>query len=122
MILRVFLSRQTFLTINLYRYHTVAPVAEQQIVPTSDSTLINGQGRYPGGPATPLAVINVLPNKRYRFRLISISCDPNFTFSIDGHPLVSLPILFSFDAANLLMLFPDNHRSRFRECATTRRR
>ena len=24
---------------------------------------------------------------RYRFRLVSISCDPNYTFSIDGHPL-----------------------------------
>ena len=22
---------------------------------------------------------------RYRFRLVSISCDPNHTFSIDGH-------------------------------------
>jgi FtsP/CotA-like multicopper oxidase with cupredoxin domain len=22
---------------------------------------------------------------RYRLRLVSISCDPNFTFSIDGH-------------------------------------
>ena len=23
----------------------------------------------------------------YRFRLVSVSCDPNFTFSIDGHSL-----------------------------------
>lgn len=23
----------------------------------------------------------------YRFRLVSISCDPNFTFSIDGHQM-----------------------------------
>ena len=27
------------------------------------------------------------PPDRYRFRLISISCDPNFVFSIDGHNL-----------------------------------
>ncbi len=27
------------------------------------------------------------PGKRYRFRIISISCDPNFIFSIDGHNL-----------------------------------
>ena len=24
---------------------------------------------------------------RYRFRLVSISCDPNYTFSIDGHDM-----------------------------------
>jgi iron transport multicopper oxidase len=30
-------------------------------------------------------VINVEQGKRYRFRLVSISCDPNFVFSIDGH-------------------------------------
>nr|BAU94249.1 laccase [Pholiota microspora] len=64
-------------------YHTVAPSAG--LVPTADSTLINGIGRYVGGPTVSLAVITVLPNKRYRFRLVSISCDPNFTFSIDGH-------------------------------------
>ena len=27
------------------------------------------------------------PGKRYRFRLVSLSCDPNFLFSIDGHDL-----------------------------------
>jgi iron transport multicopper oxidase len=26
-------------------------------------------------------------NISYRFRLVSISCDPNFVFSIDGHQL-----------------------------------
>lgn len=25
--------------------------------------------------------------RRYRFRLISIACDPNYEFSIDGHRL-----------------------------------
>ncbi|EGN96947.1 laccase [Serpula lacrymans var. lacrymans S7.3] len=52
---------------------------------TANSTLINGLGRYPGGPASALAVVNVQQGKRYRFRLISMSCDPNFIFSIDGH-------------------------------------
>ena len=33
---------------------------------TPDSTLINGRGRYVGGPLVPLPVIDVLPNKRYR--------------------------------------------------------
>ncbi|KAF9259962.1 laccase [Marasmius fiardii PR-910] len=42
-------------------------------------------GRYPNGTASPLAVINVEPGKRYRFRLISMSCEPNYVFSIDGH-------------------------------------
>jgi iron transport multicopper oxidase len=32
-----------------------------------------------------LAVISVEQGKRYRMRLISMSCDPNFQFSIDGH-------------------------------------
>ncbi|KAF8959649.1 laccase 1 [Flammula alnicola] len=68
-------------------YHTPAPSAGA--VPTPSSTLINGLGRYSGGPTTDLAVITVSSNTRYRFRLISMSCDPNFTFSIDGHNLVA---------------------------------
>lgn len=35
----------------------------------------------------PLSVVNVQPGKRYRFRLISLSCDPSYVFSIDGHNL-----------------------------------
>ncbi|EEB90878.1 hypothetical protein MPER_10857, partial [Moniliophthora perniciosa FA553] len=50
-----------------------------------DSTLINGLGRYKGGPSVPLAIINVERGKRYRFRLINMSCDPSFRFSIDRH-------------------------------------
>jgi len=69
-----------------HRYHVVAPQAG--LVPTADATLINGKGRYAGGPTSPLAVIRVLPNRRYRFRLVSISCDPNYKFSIDGHTMV----------------------------------
>ena len=56
--------------------------------PAANSTLINGKGRYPGGPAVPLAVIEVEPFKRYRIRIIGISCHPDFTFSIDGHELL----------------------------------
>ncbi|KAJ7100871.1 laccase 3 [Mycena belliarum] len=51
------------------------------------SNLINGKGRFAGGPASPLAVITVVPGLRYRFRLISMSCEPNFVFSIDGHEM-----------------------------------
>ncbi|KAJ7598438.1 laccase [Mycena floridula] len=64
-------------------YHTVAPAAGA--VPTADATLINGLGRYNGGPTTALAVITVTQGKRYRFRLVAISCDPNYVFAIDGH-------------------------------------
>ncbi|KIL62859.1 multicopper oxidase [Amanita muscaria Koide BX008] len=66
-------------------YHTPAPSAG--LIPTPDATLINGLGRYADGPSSPLAIINVQPNKRYRMRLISISCDPNYTFSIDDHTM-----------------------------------
>jgi hypothetical protein len=53
----------------------------------ANSTLINGLGRYTGGPKSELAVISVEYGKRYRFRLVGMSCDPNFAFSIDGHNL-----------------------------------
>jgi FtsP/CotA-like multicopper oxidase with cupredoxin domain len=53
----------------------------------ANSTLINGLGRYAGGPTSELAVISVEYGKRYRFRLVGMSCDPNFMFSIDGHNL-----------------------------------
>jgi iron transport multicopper oxidase len=71
------------------RYHVPAPQAG--FVPTADSTLINGKGRYAGGPTSPLAAIRVLKGIKYRFRLVSISCDPNYTFSIDGHTMVGHP-------------------------------
>ncbi len=74
----------------LYRYHTVAPILSAGTTPPqSDATLINGLGRYSANVTSPLAVISVIQNKRYRFRLVSISCDPNFIFSIDGHLMVS---------------------------------
>jgi iron transport multicopper oxidase len=60
--------------------------------PTFDSTLINGAGRYPKGPSTELTSITVKRGKRYRFRLVSIFCGPNFTFSIDGHNLTIIEV------------------------------
>jgi iron transport multicopper oxidase len=68
------------------RYHTPA-VNLVNTIPIADSTLINGKGRYPTGSDAELAVVNVQQGKRYRLRLISISCDPNFIFSIDNHNL-----------------------------------
>ncbi|KAK7024867.1 laccase [Favolaschia claudopus] len=71
-------------------YHLPAP--QLPVPPTSDSTLINGLGRYAGGPASPLAVIKVIKGLRYRFRLVSMSCDPNFVFSIDGHSMTIIEV------------------------------
>ncbi|ESK90671.1 laccase [Moniliophthora roreri MCA 2997] len=76
-------------------YHTVAPDAQDKFfntgtVPIPDSGLINGRGRFIGGPEVPFAVIMVEQGKRYRFRLISISCRPFHTFSIDGHNITAM--------------------------------
>ncbi|KXN87839.1 Laccase-4 [Leucoagaricus sp. SymC.cos] len=67
-------------------YHELAPSITG--ISSADTTLINGKGRFPGGPNAELSVVNVQRGKRYRLRLISMSCDPNFTFSIDGHDLL----------------------------------
>nr|AGY56179.1 laccase 11 [Volvariella volvacea] len=66
-------------------YHD--PAAELSGVINPDSTLINGLGRTGTTTTSPLAVINVVQNTKYRMRLISISCDPNFIFSIEDHEL-----------------------------------
>nr|ACL93333.1 laccase [Rigidoporus microporus] len=71
-------------------YHTLARLGAR--FPTPDSTLINGLGRFAGGPASDLSVITVESGKRYRFRLVSISCDPNYTFSIDGHDMTIIEV------------------------------
>ncbi|KAJ7048951.1 laccase [Mycena amicta] len=75
-------------------YHDPAPTLP--IPPTLVSTLINGLGRYAGGPTSQLAVISVTHGKRYRFRLASLSCDPNFIFSIDNHTMTIIEV----DAVN----------------------
>ncbi|KAK0478771.1 laccase [Armillaria novae-zelandiae] len=64
-------------------YHDLAPNAQ-------NSCLINGVGRYNGGPLVPYSVIKVKRGKRYRLRLISISCRPFFTFSIDNHNISAM--------------------------------
>src|SRR6266481_6171875 len=66
-----------------YRFHLPSP--QVALPPISNSTLINGLGRYAGGPASPLSVVNVNHGKRYRFRLLSLACSVYLNFSIDGH-------------------------------------
>ncbi|KAJ7469670.1 laccase [Mycena latifolia] len=71
-------------------YH--GPAHSLGVVPTLVSTLINGLGRYAGGPTSELAVIRVRRGLRYRFRLVSLSCDPNFIFTIDGHDMTIIEV------------------------------
>jgi len=65
----------------------LAPVLNHIIGVHVSSSLINGAGRYQGGPMTDLAVVNIEKGKRYRLRLIGLSCHSNFNFSIDYHNL-----------------------------------
>ncbi|KAF8651436.1 hypothetical protein AX16_004737 [Volvariella volvacea WC 439] len=66
-------------------YHTPAEQLSGGISP--QSTLINGQGRSSANFNAPLSVVNVQQGLKYRMRLISMSCDPNWIFSIEGHVL-----------------------------------
>jgi hypothetical protein len=59
-------KEQTVLTLADW-YHLPAPQASKNPPVVFDSTLINGLGRYPGGPLSDLAVINVSHGKRYRY-------------------------------------------------------
>jgi len=73
-------------------YHYLSHDPEPHGYPEFTSTLINGMGRYSGGAAAELAVVSVQPMTRYRFRLISISCDPNWKFSIDNHTFTIIEV------------------------------
>ncbi|TFY75864.1 hypothetical protein EWM64_g8147 [Hericium alpestre] len=75
-------------------YHYMSPNAPA--IPSPSSALINGKGRCIDNGTTladsSLAVISVEPGKRYRFRLLSMSCDSNFVFSIDRHPMTIIEV------------------------------
>ncbi|CAE6472720.1 unnamed protein product [Rhizoctonia solani] len=77
-------------------YHTPAPTLQEQFFSTSntalnapvpDSALINGKGRYVGGPEVERAVLKVQPGKRHRFRVINTSAIGSYTFAIEGHTM-----------------------------------
>nr|AAB63443.1 phenoloxidase [Trametes sp. I-62] len=72
-------------------YHTAATLGLGSRL-GADATLINGLGRSSSTPTANVTVINVQHGKRYRFRLVSLSCDPNHTFSIDGHNLTVIEV------------------------------
>ncbi|KAH9990789.1 Cupredoxin [Russula vinacea] len=64
-------------------YHYLS--TDAPLVPAFTSTLINGVGRYLGGPSNiSLAVVNVQQGRRYRFRLL--------LFSIDGHQMTVIEV------------------------------
>nr|GAT51440.1 laccase [Mycena chlorophos] len=71
---------------------TLSDSHDLAIPPTLISTLINGLGRYAGGPTSELAVITVTQGQRYRLRLVSMSCDPNFIFTIDNHTFTIIEV------------------------------
>ncbi|KAH8102709.1 laccase [Cristinia sonorae] len=73
-------------------YHTMARKQPLNAPPVPDATLINGLGRYKGGPMSDLSVIHVEFGKRYRMRLISVSCDPTFMFSVDNHEMTIIEV------------------------------
>ncbi|KAF9010407.1 laccase [Hymenopellis radicata] len=60
--------------------------------PIADSGVINGKGRYVGGPTVDWSRINVVAGKRYRFRCINISGYGQFTFSIADHSLTIIEV------------------------------
>ncbi|KAJ7448513.1 putative laccase 2 precursor [Mycena latifolia] len=76
--------------LSLWANDVLAPAGQNSffktgIVPVQDSGLINGKGRYVGGPEVPYAVITVKQGLRYRFRVFAISCRPFMTISFDNH-------------------------------------
>ncbi|KAG8743082.1 laccase, partial [Ceratobasidium sp. 428] len=82
-------------------YHLPAPTLQAQFLstnntalaaPVPDSALINGRGRYIGGPTVPRTVINVTKGKRYRLRVINMSAIGSYTFSVEGHRLTIIEV------------------------------
>lgn len=69
-----------------------------------DAILINGRGRYEGGPLVPLSVLSVVQGKRYRIRLLNMACKTSFTFSIDSHTFT----VIEADSENTLPLVVDS--------------
>ncbi|KAF9060315.1 laccase [Rhodocollybia butyracea] len=80
-------DESTVITIADWFHPTSLQLLAALAPPNADATLINGKGRYAGGPDTPLAVIQVEHGKRYRFRLIDMAFDAFHAFSIDQHDL-----------------------------------
>ncbi|TFK97223.1 laccase [Pterulicium gracile] len=83
-------------------YHVAS--RKNKALPRFDTTLINGLGRWKDlKTKTPLSVITVEQGKRYRIRLVSISCDPNYVFQIDKHTELTIIEVDSVDHKPLVV-------------------
>ncbi|KAG8791727.1 hypothetical protein FRC12_008259 [Ceratobasidium sp. 428] len=96
-------------------YHKPAPALVEAYIksgaePVPDTGLINGRGRYKGGPAAPWSVINVERGKRYRFRVINNSAIGYFTFKLTGicWRLLKLTVTANQTATNYWIRAPIN--------------
>ncbi|KAL0069278.1 hypothetical protein AAF712_003643 [Marasmius tenuissimus] len=78
-------DENTIITLSDWYHNTSTFLIQQPGPKIADSTLINGLGRWSNQPNGQLAVVNVEKGKRYRMRLVSLSCDPSYTFAIEGH-------------------------------------
>ncbi|KAF5387491.1 hypothetical protein D9757_006578 [Collybiopsis confluens] len=85
-------DESTVITIADWFHQTSLQLLAAKRAPDADATLINGKGRFVGGPDVPLTVIQVDQGKRYRFRLISMSFDAFHGFSIDNHNLTIIEV------------------------------
>ncbi|GLB41487.1 putative multicopper oxidase family protein [Lyophyllum shimeji] len=82
-------------------YHTAAPALQEVYIhgngggnhePVPDAGLINGSGRYIGGPLVARSRVDVVAGKRYRLRVINISVYSGYEFSIEGHRLTIIEV------------------------------
>ncbi|KAJ4471523.1 laccase [Lentinula aciculospora] len=85
-------DESTIITIADWFHLTSLQLLAALVIPSADATLINGKGRYAGGPPTPLAVIQVEHGKRYRFRIIEMTFNNFHGFSIDNHNLTIIEV------------------------------
>ncbi|KAE9405272.1 laccase [Gymnopus androsaceus JB14] len=85
-------DESTVITLADWYHETSLQLLSGHGQPSADATLINGKGRYFGGPDAPLAVIEVKHGKRYRLRLISMAFHASHGFSIDGHNLTIIEV------------------------------
>jgi iron transport multicopper oxidase len=108
----------TILTVADWWHNTstsgLAAYIATQIIPVSDDGLVNGKGRYNGGPEVEYAAVAVTKGTRYRFRLINISARANFLVSIDNHTLTIIEadgVATVPHEVNILTIFPGQRYS-----------
>ncbi|KAF9164890.1 laccase [Actinomortierella ambigua] len=85
---------------------TYLSAASKGRAPQPDSGLINGIGRYLGGPSVRWSVTNVRRGQRSRLRLVNTGLSTAFFFSIDGHRLTVIEV----DGVSVLPLVVDKLR------------